>query len=60
MSPRVSVVVPVYNEGEAINDFRARNPGAMEVCAAFNETAKGFSHVTLPYLVKDGLLEKLV
>ncbi|MDL2271600.1 urocanate hydratase [Desulfovibrio sp. OttesenSCG-928-I05] len=38
----------------------ARNPGAMEVCVAFNESAKGFSHITLPYLVKDGLLEKLV
>ena len=38
----------------------ARNPGAMEVCASFNESAKGFSHITLPYLVADGLLEKLV
>ncbi len=38
----------------------ARNPGAMEVCAAFNESAKGFSHITLPYLVREGLLEGLV
>ena len=38
----------------------ARNPAAMEVCAAFNESAEGFSHITLPYLVRDGLLENLV
>ena len=38
----------------------ARNAGAMEVCAAFNESASGCSHITLPYLVRDGLLENLV
>ena len=38
----------------------ARNPAAMEVCTAFNESAAGFSHITLPYLVREGVLESLV
>lgn len=38
----------------------ARNPAAMETCAAFNESSKGFSHITLPYIVREGLLEKLI
>ena len=38
----------------------ARCPGAMEVCTAFNRSNKGFYHITLPYLVKEGLVEALV
>ncbi len=38
----------------------ARNAGAMEVCADFNKNGKGLYHVTLPYLVREGLLEALL
>lgn len=38
----------------------ARNPNAMNVCAAFNEEGRGRYHVTIPYTVREGLLEKLL
>ena len=38
----------------------ARNSNAMDVCAAFNAEFAGRYHITLPYTVKDELLQKLV
>lgn len=38
----------------------ARCPNAMDVCAAFNEEGRGKYHVTIPYTVQEGLLEKLL
>jgi len=32
----------------------------MKVCAAFNKSNKEFYHITLPYLVEEGLVEALV
>lgn len=38
----------------------ARNPHAMEVCQSFNAANNGRGHITIPYLVEDGLLEKIL
>jgi urocanate hydratase len=38
----------------------ARNENAMEVCAAFNASEQGRYHITLPYIVREGLLEALL
>lgn len=38
----------------------ARNEHALSTCMEYNQTEVGRDHITLPYLVADGLVEKLV
>ena len=37
----------------------ARNEHAVEVCAEYNTEHSELGHITLPYLVDDGLMEKM-
>jgi urocanate hydratase len=38
----------------------ARNPHSIETCIAYNETRKGFDHITLPFIPDEHLIKELV
>jgi dolichol-phosphate mannosyltransferase len=54
MKPRVSIVVPAYNEGAAIEDFLARTLEAVEIPCEILIVVDFPEDTTLPYLEKYG------